>query len=156
MTSKAKYNYYYDEYYNDMGVIYNRYVNVVNPHIVGVYRGSLPIATHLSNLLDCPMSIIKFQHMDGNDKKAEWLLNLTGDKSIRDKPAFFPMMIVVDDVYDTGTTFRAIKELPEFHNNPNYSLTALFGNKNEDKVHYLHEQLYRWIVYPWERVKGGM
>ena len=63
---------------------------------------------------------------------------------------------MVDDVYDTGKTFRAIKELPEFQNNPDYSLTALFGNANEDGVSYLHEQLYRWIVYPWERVKGEM
>jgi hypothetical protein len=32
----------------------------------------------------------------------------------------------------------------------------LFGHANDDGVHYLHEQLYRWIVYPWERVKGDM
>ena len=149
-------NYYYDEYYNDIATLHDRFVNVVNPHIVGVYRGSLPMATHLSNVLDCPMSIIKFQSRDGEDKKAEWLLNLTEDKSVRNKPQFFPYLIVVDDVYDTGKTFRAIKELPEFHNNPDYSLTALFGNANEDGVSYLHEQLYRWIVYPWERVKGEM
>jgi hypoxanthine phosphoribosyltransferase len=151
-----KYNYYYDEYYNDIATLHDRFVNVVNPHIVGVYRGSLPMATHLSNVLECPMSIIKFQSRDGEDKKAEWLLNLTEDKSVRNKPQFFPYLIVVDDVYDTGKTFRAIKELPEFHNNPDYSLTALFGNANEDGVSYLHEQLYRWIVYPWERVKGEM
>ena len=151
-----KHNYYYDNYQLDIENIVNRYQKIPNPHIVGIYRGSLPIATHLSNLLECPMSIIKFQSYDGNDKKAEWLLNLTEDKSIRDKPQFFPYLIVVDDIYDTGTTFRAIKELPEFHNNPDYSLTALFGNANDDKVYYQHEQLYRWIVFPWERVKGGM
>ena len=151
-----KYNYYYDEYYKDMGTIYDRYINRVNPHVVGVYRGSLGMAAHLSNLLECPMSIIKFQHMDGDDKKAEWVLNLTEDKSIRDKPQFFPYLIVVDDIYDTGTTFRAIKELPEFDNNPDYSLLALFGNKNNDGVHFLNEQLYRWIVFPWERITGDL
>ena len=151
-----KYNYYYDEYYDDIAKLADNYANVVNPHIVGVYRGSLPIATHLSNVLECPMSIIKFQSRDGKDTKAEWLLNLTEDKSIRDKPYFFPYIIVVDDVYDTGTTFRAIKRLPEFQSNPDYSLIALFGNANDDDVSYIHEQLYRWIVYPWERVKGGM
>tara|TARA_B110000467_G_scaffold152244_1_gene161405 strand:- start:454 stop:921 length:468 start_codon:yes stop_codon:yes gene_type:complete len=153
-----KYNYYYDEYYKDVSDIVKRYKDVPNPHIVGIYRGSLPLATHLSNVLECPMSIIKFQHMDGHDKKAEWLLNLTMDVSIRPEKCkqFFPTLIVVDDVYDTGTTFRAIKELPEFHNNPDYTLTALFGNKNDDGVGYIHEQLYRWIVYPWERTEGGM
>tara|TARA_B100000378_G_scaffold161721_1_gene130259 strand:+ start:15 stop:476 length:462 start_codon:yes stop_codon:yes gene_type:complete len=151
-----KYNYYYDEYYDDVAKLAGHYVNVVNPHIVGIYRGSLPIATHLSNVLECPMSIIKFQSRDGKDTKAEWLLNLTEDKSIREKPYFFPYIIVVDDVYDTGKTFRAIKRLPEFQNNPDYSLIALFGNPNDDGVLYLHEQLYRWIVYPWERMKGDM
>lgn len=151
-----KYNYYYDEYYKDVTKMVDTYINVCNPHVVGIYRGSLPIATHLSNALDCPMSIIKFQSRDGSDEKAEWLLNLTEDVSVRDKPRFFPYLIVVDDVYDTGKTFRAIKKLEEFKNNPDYSFTALFGNENEDGVHYFHEQLYRWIVYPWERVKGHM
>ena len=32
----------------------------------------------------------------------------------------------------------------------------LVGSDNDDKINYLHEQLYRWIVFPWERVKGGM
>ena len=149
-----KYNYYYDEYYKDITDIASRYKNISNIHIVGVYRGSLPIATHLSNVLECPMSIIKFQSRDGEDQKAEWMLNLTNDKSLHSK--FFPTLIVIDDVYDTGKTFRAIKELPEFKNNPDYSLIALFGNKNDDGVYYIHEQLYRWIVYPWERIGGAM
>ena len=115
-----KYNYYYDEYYKDVGDIVSRYKNISNIHIVGVYRGSLPIATHLSNVLECPMSIIKFQSRDGEDEKAEWLLNMTNDKKLH--PKFFPKLIVIDDVYDTGKTFRAIKKLPEFIKNPDYSL----------------------------------
>ena len=149
-----KYNYYYDEYYKDITDIVERHEATPNLHVVGVYRGSLPIATHLSNVLECPMSIIKFQSRDGEDEKAEWLLNMTNDKKLH--PKFFPKLIVIDDVYDTGKTFRAIKKLPEFIKNPDYSLIALFGNKNDDGVNYLHEQLYRWIVYPWERVIGGM
>ena len=146
--------YYHDNYKLDIEDIAERYKKVPCPHIVGIYRGSLPIATYLSNLLECPMSIIKFQHMDGNDKKAEWLLNLTDDVSIRPEKCkqFYPRLIVVDDIYDTGTTFRAIKELPEFHNNPDYTLLALFGNKNDDGVGYIHEQEDRWIVFPHERM----
>ena len=153
-----KYNYYYDQYYQDITDIFERYKNIRNLHIVGVYRGSLPIATHLSNVLDCPMSIIKFQSRDGEDEKAEWMLNLTDDVSVRPYKAtqFYPTLLVVDDVYDTGKTFRAIKKLPEFINNPDYHCLTLFGNANDDDVNYIHEQLYRWIVYPWERVGGAM
>ena len=145
------YNYFYDEYYYDVATLAQRYKKSVNPHIVSVYRGSLPLGVHLSNILKCPMSIVKYQSRDGQDSKAEWLLNLTNE---RKNPKFFPHLIVVDDIYDTGKTFRAVKALPEFHNNPDYSLMALFGNDNDDGVHYLHEQLYRWIVFPWERAPG--
>jgi len=153
-----KYNYYYDQYYKDITDIVERHEATPNLHVVGVYRGSLPIATHLSNALECPMSIIKFQSRDGSDDKAEWMLNLTDDVSLRPEKSkqFFPTLLVVDDVYDTGKTFRAIKELPEFKQNPDYHCIALFGNENNDGVNYIHEQLYRWIVYPWERVGGAM
>ena len=153
-----KYNYYYDQYYKDITDIVERHEATPNLHVVGVYRGSLPIATHLSNALECPMSIIKFQSRDGSDDKAEWMLNLTDDVSLRPEKCkqFFPTLLVVDDVYDTGKTFRAIKELPELKQNPDYHCLALFGNKNDDDVSYLHEQLYRWIVYPWERAGGAM
>ena len=153
-----KYNYYYDQYYKDITDIFERYKDKPNLHIVGIYRGSLPIATHLSNIFDCPMSIIKFQSRDGVDEKPEWMLNLTDDVSIRPYKStqFYPTLLVVDDVYDTGKTFRAVKQLPEFINNPDYHCIALFGNKNDDGVNYLHEQLFRWIVYPWERVGGDM
>ena len=153
-----KYNYYYDQYYKEITDIFERYKDKPNLHIVGIYRGSLPLATHLSNVLDCPMSIIKFQSRDGVDEKAEWMLNLTDDVSIRPYKStqFYPTLLVVDDVYDTGKTFRAVKQLPEFINNPDYHCIALFGNKNDDGVTYIHEQLFRWIVYPWERVGGDM
>ena len=148
------YNYYYDQYYNDVVTLKERYDKIPDPHIVAIYRGGFPLGVHLSNILKCPLSLVKYQSRDGEDHKAEWLLNLTGDKKLH--PKFFPELIVVDDIYDTGKTFRAVLELSEFENNPNYNCIALFGNDNDDKVNYLHEQLYRWIVFPWERVKGGM
>ena len=154
------YNYYYDEYYYDVSTLVQRYKKIANPHIVSIYRGSLPLGVHLSNILKCPLSIIKYQSRDGEDSEAEWLLNLTGDESGKKNPdwyekPFFPHLIVIDDIYDTGKTFRAILKLPEFKNNPDYTAIALFGNDNDDGVHYLHEQMYRWIVFPWERVPGN-
>ena len=148
------YNYYYDQYYNDVVTLKERYDKIPEPHIVSIYRGSLPLGTHLSNALNCPLSIVKYQSRDGEDDRAEWLLNLTGDKKLH--PKFFPYLIVVDDIYDTGKTFRAVLALDEFQNNPNYQAIALFGNPNDDGVLYLNEQVYRWIVFPWERVKGDM
>ena len=113
-TNTSKYN-------CDIGSIYEKNKELVNPHIVGIYRGSLPIAVHLSNLLKCPMSIIKFQAIDGDDKEPVFLLdNITDDSDL----------IVVDDIYDSGTTMRIIK--------------PLLDNK--------HENMGKWVVFPWERV----
>ena len=154
MIDNSNYNYYYDQYYNDVAILKERYDKIPDPHIVSIYRGSLPLGVHLSNVLNCPLSIVKYQSRDGEDHKAEWLLNLTSDKKLH--PKFFPELIVVDDIYDTGETFRAVLNLPEFKDNPNYRAIALFGNPNEDGVLYLNEQVYRWIVFPWERIKGGM
>ena len=123
------YNYMYDQYYNDVVTLKERYDKIPDPHVVAIYRGSLPLGVHLSNILKCPLSIVKYQSRDGEDRQAEWLLNLTGDKTLH--PKFFPHLIVIDDIYDTGETFRAVLELPEFDKNPDYSLMALFGNDND-------------------------
>ena len=153
-----KFNYYYDEYYNDVATLVKRFEKIPYPHVVSIYRGSLPLGTHLSNALDCPLSIVKYQSYEGQkqvkkDSHAEWILNLTEE---RQNPNFFPHLIVVDDIYDTGATFRAVLKLPEFENNPDFTCMALYGTPNGDRVHYLHEKHTRWIVFPWERIKGGM
>ena len=138
--------YFYDEYYNDVSDFTNRYKNVPNPHIVGVYKDSLPFAVHLSTILECPLSIIKVQ----NDT-AEWLIKLTGDISVRPEKCkqFFPKLIVIDINYGTGDIFRAIKKLSEFNKNPDYTLFSIYGNQNEDNVFFNYEQIYKKIVLPW-------
>lgn len=141
--------YFYDEYYNDVSDMVERYSKVKNPHIVGVYSSSLPMAVHLSSVMNCPLSIIK-----KDDSNATWLINLTNDKSVRPKDCpLYPNLIVIDISYGTGTTFKAIKQLPEFIQNPDYTFFSLFGNKNEDKVYFKYEQLFKEIVLPWNLVK---
>ena len=54
-------------------------------HVVGIYRGSLCMATHLSNVRNVPMSIVAFQTRDSEDKKPYWLHNATEvDKKVND------------------------------------------------------------------------
>jgi len=147
------YHYYYDQYTKDVRHYIQHFKKFPNPHIVGIYRGSLPLATHLSNVLKCPMSIIRFQSRDGDDKKPEWAINNL------DFTATWRMsesIIVVDDIYDTGHTMRAIQQMKEFKDNPSVVYQCLFGSKNPDGVGFLNERISRWIVFPWERSDGGM
>ena len=145
----SNHKYYYDEYYNDMSAFAGRYRTVKNPHVVGLYSNGLPVAVHLSNALNCPMSIIRVV-----DNKAEWLLNLSEVRNIRpDDSPLFPRLIVVDTVYDSGDKFRAVKQLPEFIGNPDYTFFTFFGCKNDDSVFYNYEQVYRNILFPWHGIK---
>ena len=148
------YHYYYDQYTKDIRHWIQHFEKQPRPHIVGIYRGSLPIATHLSNVLKCPMSIIRFQSRDGDDEKPEWVINNMGFTASWKTPG--ETTIVVDDIYDTGHTMRAIQQMDEFKYHPDVVYTCLFGSKNEDHVGYLNERISRWIVFPWERSTGAM
>lgn len=142
-TNTIKYNYLYEDYISDIGSIYEKNKELVNPHIVGIYRGSLPIAVHLSNLFKCPMSIIKFQAIDGNDKEPVFLFDNIKDDSD---------LIIVDDIYDSGTTMRIIKPLLDNKQSNSIKYMTLFGYINPDDVEYIHENIGKWVVFPWERV----
>ena len=57
---------YYD--WQDYEVDMRRVKDFKFDHVVGIYRGSLPMAVHVSNVFDVPMSIVGFQTRDGKDK----------------------------------------------------------------------------------------
>ena len=77
MSSSPKLTYSWTQYKKDIHYIAD---NIEFKHVVGIYRGSLPIATHLSNLKDAELSNIGFQSRDGTDKEPKWLLNKIGNK----------------------------------------------------------------------------
>ena len=100
------------------------------------------------------MSIIRYQSRDGNDAKPEWVINNMGFTATWKTPG--ETTIVVDDIYDSGRTMRAIQQMDEFKHHPSVIYQCLFGSKNEDGIGYLNERISRWIVFPWEREIGGM
>ena len=142
-TNMSEYNHLYKDYVSDIESIYEKNKDLANPHIVGIYRGSLPIAVHLSNLFKCPMSIIKFQGVDGRDKEPVFLFDTIADNSD---------LIVVDDIYDSGNTMRIIKKLFDNKKYNSIKYITLFGYMNQDDVEYIHESMGKWVVFPWERI----
>ena len=133
------YTYTYLEYIQDIQTITTKLENINNLHLVAVYRGSLPTTTHLSNLLNCDFSIIKIQTRDGNDDEASFIHNdIKPDSNV----------VVIQDIYDSGKTIRLIKQIMKPYKSVKY--LCLYGNKNDDGVEYLREQLGRWIIFPHE------
>ncbi len=137
-------------------------------HVVGIYRGSLGMASHVSNMRDVPMSIVGFQTRDGNDKQPYWMHNATTEGSIfknnnLNDYAEGQTILVLDDIYDTGTTMNKVidfvkKERTKPSPMPNIIGYCLFGNEDATNNHefestnivFTHPHDGSWIVFPWE------
>lgn len=132
-SSKIKYS--WTQYKKDVHYIAD---NIEFKHVIGIYRGSLPIATHLSNLKDAELSIIGFQSRDGTDKEPKWLVNKIGNK--------VAPILLIDDIYDTGFTMKKIIKFIHKDVHP----VCLYGRPNNDDVQFLHLNEGKWVVFPWE------
>ena len=138
------YSYTFEEYKSDVKSLKNILSAFENLHLVAVYRGSLPLVVHLSNLLDCEMSIIKLQTSKGSKTNPQFLHN-----NIKEKDN----LVVIEDIYDSGKTIALIKGLMEKeYNNHSVSYYSLFGKKNGAGVIYLKEKNNKWVIFPWETI----
>ena len=70
-------------------------------HVVGIYRGGLPMAVHISNVFEVPMSIVGFQTRDGEDEEP-YMIHKSEDVPTQ--------LLVVDDIYDSGYTMKKVIE----------------------------------------------
>ena len=100
-------------------------------HVVGIYRGSLPMAVHISNVFEVPMSIVGFQTRDGKDDEP-YMIHKAGEAP--------QQVLVVDDIYDSGYTMKeVIKMLSHYraisstYPTAAYSIQGfcLFGKENK-------------------------
>ena len=114
--------------------------------IFGVVRGGLPIMTHISNKLKMSYGIIDYQTRDGNSVKPKIL---TGDFKEE-------MVILVDDIIDTGRTINTILSMDEMKNKQIF-VYSLFKYLDVELPRYVYtfscvhfERGNIWVVFPWE------
>lgn len=115
--------------------------------VICIHRGGLPIGTSLSNILNVPLSIIKFQTRDGDDKEPYFILDEREDNGT---------YIIVDDIIDSGLTINKILDYIDVENDEReYVVSSLFGyfekTKQVKKVITIRETP-GWIVFPWEKL----
>ena len=152
-------------------------------YVVGITRGGLPLALRISNLLDCRMETLKVKLRDGkpgeecesNCWMAEdafgYISTLDRDgimEKVNSHPDAKKKILIVDDINDTGATFKWIKQdwqsgcLP---NDPNWNTVwgqnvrfAVMCEKTHtelDGVNYIWKEIDTseedtWVVFPWE------
>ena len=125
-------------------------------HVVGIYRGSLPMAVHISNVFEVPMSIVGFQTRDGKDNEP-YMIHKAGEAP--------EQVLVVDDIYDSGYTMKkVIESLSHYRTISSTYPTAayniqgfcLFGKENKLNVEYANTHDGSWIVFPWETLNESV
>lgn len=116
-------------------------------YIIGLTRGGLIPAVHLSHKLGVPMLSLNWQTRDSN-------LRLIPDdikKLINNKK-----ILIVDDIIDSGLTFKnLIEELSKYCHA--YEIACLiFNDDQEVQCDYFHIIIHRsvdhrWINFFWEK-----
>lgn len=108
--------------------------------IVGIARGGLIPAVHLSHALNLPMQTLLWQTRNGSDQEH----NPAIAKAIADGE----VVVFVDDINDSGRTFTEIKEYYKA------GITACIIEKMQSNfvcdITGGRTDSERWINFPWE------
>ena len=134
--------------YDDINSMNMNLVNIVSKFkpdlIVGITRGGLLPALHLSHHLDRPLKTIVWQTRDNSSCEINTDLQEMINKGTR--------TVFVDDINDTGRTFTEINTA--YHgDSSNVMFTSLV--QKTDTSFSANAALTiddeRWIIYPWEK-----
>jgi len=118
--------------------------------IVGLMRGGVIPAIHLSHILDCPVKAIEWSTRDSKitDKKQLDKIAVMAEQGSK--------VLIVDDIVDSGKTMREIKERM-FDTRDNVKYAALWFNPSQNTtVDFLCWKVDRaiddrWVIFPWEK-----
>jgi len=141
MKFKAK---IYLEYDDILSMCHNLEHDVSKMHpdlIVGITRGGLLPALHLSHGLNIPMTVIQWQTRDSNIKEVK--PNIV--EALKEKKT----VVFVDDINDTGKTFKGIKN--SYQGGKYVSLVERTSTIFKTDAKSLRFDDTRWIVFPWEK-----
>ena len=123
-------------------------------YIVGITRGGNVPATILSNMTGIRCEAVKVALRDGESGK-------TGDSIswMADDAKMGKNILVVDDINDTGATFKWLSQDWGLNGGDNVRFATLTDNLSSefDGVDYYCDEVNKaeedvWLVYPWENV----
>jgi len=123
-------------------------------YIVGITRGGNVPATILSNMTGIRCEAVKVSLRDGESGKTGDSIAWMAQDAKEGK-----QILVVDDINDTGATFKWLSEDWGLNGGDNVRFAVLTENLSSDfeNVHYHCDEVNKaeedvWLVYPWENV----
>ncbi len=153
--NRNNYSYSYQEYESDVKLLRNTLCEIKDIHLIAVYRGSIPLVVHLSNILNCDMSIIRLHESNSNTAQIEmdFSIGIRQVEFVSNNIKKNHHLVVMEDIYDTGKTIQSIQRMMEVeYKNHRINYYSLYGRENEDGVVYLNEKKQKWITFHWEHV----
>jgi hypoxanthine phosphoribosyltransferase len=118
--------------------------------VVGIACGGLPVATLAKHVFDKPLYLVEASsYTEKHKRKALKFRNLSVPKSIKGKK-----ILLVDDVWDSGTTMKFVTKWLEGEMKAQVYPYVLFS-KGVPKVQHgvMFMNLCRaedWLIFPWE------
>lgn len=115
--------------------------------IVGIQRGGLVPALHLSHELEKPLETILWQTRDNNKQEHN---NALIEEIVNGSRVLF-----VDDINDSGRTIRELKEAYCIGDDPQVKFATLVQKTTTGLTSDFSSLIIgneKWIVYPWEKV----
>ena len=118
--------------------------------VIGIQRGGLIPAVHLSHYYDVPLQTMTVSFRDQSNVVGFDVLAKV-DPNIK--------TLIIDDINDSGKTFNYIKNRNK--NNKNIIYCSLVDNLNSDfQVNYfgieIDKKEEQWVVFPWENWWSGL
>ena len=143
----------WDDFNDDIYLLKEEIRQIEKPHLVTLYRGGLPMGTHLSNILDLPLSLVDFQSYDGHSKEPTLIKNdgISADQTL----------VLVDDIFDKGLTLaKTVDMLYKQFPHIRIRVFTLYTNNHMQHLHDNYDFTVtsvrlsqgKWVVFPWESI----
>jgi len=109
--------------------------------VVGITRGGLVPALHLSHALDVPMETLRWQTRDTKHQEDNLFIRESINQGLT--------VVFVDDINDTGRTFSEIRQ--SYQGGMYVSLVEKTESGFVTDARSLRMDDPRWCVFPWEK-----
>ena len=116
-------------------------------YVIGIARGGLIPAVWISHALNKPLLTVNLQSYDNEEQKEiKWIQTI--DQSLIERKH----LLIVDDICDTGNTFKAVARHCQTAKTIQYAAVIKKYSSPSDIICYsaIVGNDNKWYVFPWE------